>query len=629
MPPEQPNVLKSTAFWLAAAVSTLFIYWLCLVWLHPKYFAPLSAFHVDFYDYASAGDKSFRVLLQRYPRPVSFLAMKLLSYQGLLGLMAGGIAIALLNVLLTLAIVRKAFGLYWWWLLGAFATYAFLLFAHPEFYTEHRHDLPAQVSYLFFAISILAWIHWVSHGSRLSRPILLVTAVLSAALFVFAKETYFLAALCVVAGLALANRRDRWRHAGFLVFLLVAEGCSFAWNLHVKGPFVNPDAHADSNYRISLALGSVTHGFLFYLKHLVNPGFVLIVALALCAAWRDRNRFVLAASLVLAGLSVIAPHAILPNHLFKEYAWAAAPLFLAPVLLLSEARRTQIALAAIFVVLAVLGPFGYRAIYRSDASRWEVAQDRKGGEMVQSLSAFRALPRPARILVVGLDDPMLPWESADFVRHEFGDSLAWTVLLPKSVELREDSRFVQFSTGAHVRLSDFNYVARYRPNESLARIQPVAEILSRQGPGALLENAAAALDWGLQDEAEQFLTQAKAQGADGTACQRLMSRLRAMPVEPAQPPQPAELTATPARISQPDGSGVGVTELFWKAPDGVFSEIHVDAPDGPLFTSGKSGHMRTGKWVRNGMQFFLQDVTGGKPLTSENTLAKIKLEVTR
>jgi hypothetical protein len=108
-----------------------------------------------------------------------------------------------------------------------------------------------------------------------------------------------------------------------------------------------------------------------------------------------------------------------------------------------------------------------------------------------------------------------------------------------------------------------------------------------------------------------------------------MSRLQAMPVEPVPAPRIAEFTANPGHISQPDGSGLGVTELFWNAPDGVFCEIHVGAPEGPLLTSGKSGHARTGKWVRNGMQFFLQDVTGGKPLTSENTLAKIKVEVTR
>jgi hypothetical protein len=224
---------------------------------------------------------------------------------------------------------------------------------------------------------------------------------------------------------------------------------------------------------------------------------------------------------------------------------------------------------------------------------------------------------------------MLPWESADFVKHEFGDKLAWTVLLPKSIPFREDSRYVQFSTGENVRLDNFNYVASYRPDESLARIQPVAEILSGQGTGAPLQNAAMCLDWGMRDEAEQFLEKAKEQGGEDATYQRLMSRLQAMPVQPAQVQQVAELTATPDPISQPDGSGLGVTELVWKAPAGVFSEVHVGAPDGPLFTSGKSGHLRTGKWVRNGMQFFLQDVTGGKPLTSENTLAKIKVEVTR
>jgi hypothetical protein len=631
MLPAQPTVLKSTAFWLTAAAATLLIYWLCLAFLYPKYFAPLSAFHVDFYGYVGIGDYAFLDLMKRYPRPVSFLAMKLLSYSGLLGLMAGGIAIALVNVLLTMAIVRKMFGLYSWWLLISFVVYAFLLFAHPEFYIEHRHDLPAQVSYLFLALSLLAWVSWIQSRSqsrsRFRTVLLLVVVVLSSVLFVFAKESYFLAALCLVAGMAVADRNHRRWHVVFLLFLLACECGSFAWNLHVKGPFVDPNASADGDYKISLAPGSLTSAVLYYLQYLVNPGLVLLVALILIFVWRDKRRLILAVSFVAAGLAVIAPHAILPNHLFREYAWAPAPLFLAPVMLL-QARRAQLALAAVLVVVTVVGPFGYREIYRTDASRWEVAEDRKGGEMAQSLSSFRRINRPARILVTGLDDGMLPWQSPEFVRHEFGDKLVWTVLLPRSIQFRQDSRLVHFASGANIRLSNVDYVASYRPDESLADIRPVAEILGAVSHAALLDSAKMSLDWGLRDQAEEFLAKAKSQGAPDAAYQRLMSQLQALPIEPAQPSQPASLTATPGRISQPDGTGLAETELFWNSPDGAFCEIHVDAPDGPLFTSGKSGHIRTGKWVRNGMQFFLQDVSGGKPLTSDNTLAKIKVEVT-
>jgi hypothetical protein len=57
-------------------------------------------------------------------------------------------------------------------------------------------------------------------------------------------------------------------------------------------------------------------------------------------------------------------------------------------------------------------------------------------------------------------------------------------------------------------------------------------------------------------------------------------------------------------------------------------EVHVDAPDGPMLAAATaSGHADTEKWVRNGTEFFLQNVTGGKPLTRGNTLATLKIRV--
>jgi len=51
-------------------------------------------------------------------------------------------------------------------------------------------------------------------------------------------------------------------------------------------------------------------------------------------------------------------------------------------------------------------------------------------------------------------------------------------------------------------------------------------------------------------------------------------------------------------------------------------QVRVGSPDGTLFAEGGStGYATTGNWVTNGMLFYLQDVTGGKPPTPANTLA--------
>jgi hypothetical protein len=656
--PRQATRVKAFIFWLAAIAVTLSAYWLCLRFLFPGYFDPLSPFHVDFYDYVAPGDLPILQLLERFPRPVSYLGMHILAYGGLWGMMTGGIAIALLNILLTLALVRRVLNVYTPWLLASFAVYAALLFAQPEFYVEHRHDLPAQLSYLFLALSLLAWISWLEHRNQKAGILLLCGSALSALLFAFAKETYFVSALCIVAGLALVDRSNRRRHVCYAGFLLVVECGSLIWTRHINSPYVDPHAGASSAYQMSLHPAVIWHGFLFYLAHLLNPALVLLAVAAVLGLWRDRRRLILAATFLVAGLAAFATHAMLPNHMLREYAWVAAPLFLAPVLAVGAAavatkwRWAQFSMAAVLACLAIAGPAGYRESYQTDAAKWSVAEDRKCSEIGASLASLKAIPRPARVLVVGLDDTALPWESQGFVHLEFGPRLSWIVVLPTAVQYRRNSRLVRFVDADDVRSGDFDYVATYRAEGTLLSIRaqaaiPKAESLAEvvvpwlspllagirrmpRNPVLLIRATELAAEWGLWTDATQWLEQAHREGADDATYQKLLIQLQKRPPETSRSSAIARLTAQPAHIQQPDGSGLGVTELYWTVADGLPFEIHVNAPDGPLFLDGqKSGHARTEKWVRNGMQFFLQDVAGGKPLTRENTLANVTVEVTR
>jgi hypothetical protein len=88
------------------------------------------------------------------------------------------------------------------------------------------------------------------------------------------------------------------------------------------------------------------------------------------------------------------------------------------------------------------------------------------------------------------------------------------------------------------------------------------------------------------------------------------------------------LGATPNPAAAGDSIGLVQVTLTWGAPAAAQVEIHVGAPDGILMTSGgPSGSVMTGVWVANGMRFFLQDVSGGKPLTASNTLAQLTVIV--
>jgi hypothetical protein len=90
------------------------------------------------------------------------------------------------------------------------------------------------------------------------------------------------------------------------------------------------------------------------------------------------------------------------------------------------------------------------------------------------------------------------------------------------------------------------------------------------------------------------------------------------------------LIASPNPIIVAGGGAFGMTTITWVAPDAQAIEIHIGSPNGELFaTGGRTGSAQTGPWVTDGMTFYLQDVTGGKPLTSANTLARLVVHVQR
>ena len=89
------------------------------------------------------------------------------------------------------------------------------------------------------------------------------------------------------------------------------------------------------------------------------------------------------------------------------------------------------------------------------------------------------------------------------------------------------------------------------------------------------------------------------------------------------------LTASPNPILVAGLADPGVTTLNWWADGTENVQVRVNAPDGPLFAEGGSaGSLATGKWVTNGMVFYLQDVSGGLSLTRANTLATTRVYVT-
>ena len=89
--------------------------------------------------------------------------------------------------------------------------------------------------------------------------------------------------------------------------------------------------------------------------------------------------------------------------------------------------------------------------------------------------------------------------------------------------------------------------------------------------------------------------------------------------------EPSGSIAADPNPFNPHSRGVGQTTLSWMSYATSTVEIHVGAPDGPLFASTGAGHFSqaTGQWVRDGTTFYLQNTSGGLPLGLENTMATV------
>ena len=93
---------------------------------------------------------------------------------------------------------------------------------------------------------------------------------------------------------------------------------------------------------------------------------------------------------------------------------------------------------------------------------------------------------------------------------------------------------------------------------------------------------------------------------------------------------PPTLTASPNPIPVTGNASVGMTTISWMAPSAEVVEVRVNSADGPLLVrSGSRGSAQTGLWVADGTTFYLQDVSGGKPLNAENTLATVVVRLQR
>lgn len=642
---------RNAIWWVAATILLVILYWACLRFAFPGYFLPLSPSHSDLYSFVGLSQVPWSWIVEKYPRPVGFLAMRAFSLFDLAGLMTLEIVTVLTSLLLTIRAVQKALELEYPWFLASIGFYALLLFAHPQFYFDHRHDVVAEVSYLFLVLALNLWLSWSARHSFIYA----VGAFVCVAGFAFSKEQFFLSALCLCCAFVFADARNRKAHLIAMMVVIGAEAASYLWSRHVSSPFVQLEADPHDIYFMDTHLGSVARIYGHYLKQCLTIGLAAILALCFLRLTGRRRQMILLGGFVAAGLAAYLPISVLPNHVFDPYAWAGAPLLFAPVLVCfspwvgaAGSRRP----AAFFVAIAAFAIWTgavFHSRYRVPELQWTIAQERVGRNVVNSFDRLKQIPRPSRVLVVGLETPFSPWFEPSFIRQEFGSQVGWTTVVPSDFSAIWADRVSRPSLAGDVRWSDYDYVAVYDHNGLLADLEPTkALLITVKEPAEILVPGLRDIDeriknepsnerllaaavglcmrWGEWTEAVAYSERALSL-APSDAAMLEAHRVASQEIE-ARRNAKISFTANPPTIVSTTPDHLGVTKLFWDVPGSAVVELHVGSPDGPLLATGvQKGSAKTGLWVKDGMEFYLQDVSDNKPLTEANTLARVRVTV--
>ena len=88
------------------------------------------------------------------------------------------------------------------------------------------------------------------------------------------------------------------------------------------------------------------------------------------------------------------------------------------------------------------------------------------------------------------------------------------------------------------------------------------------------------------------------------------------------------ISADPNPIFAPAGTTLGVTRLSWSTTAKRVA-VCAGSPSGQIFAASHQGShsAETGKWVSDGMTFYLQDVSEGQPLNAAHTLATVTVKL--
>ena len=439
-------------------------YWFCLRFLFPNYFTPLFPSHPDV---CIPAGLQIRPILEifTYPRPISFLFMRSFGWMGvhasiLIAILTTGVGLLCTVWLVQLWTSRTAPPL-------AIACYSVILFAQPQFYFEHRQDVAATQAFITALLAVEFWRRWVLN--RLGWHYFAFAA--SLAMTVLTKETYLGSVAVLACGLLLTLEKATWKKSFLTRLLWGAAGgvlviavCEFI-NWRGYSEWVLPVLGKSSTYRPSFNLLLITKTAWSFLSDSLTWPAALILAFALGFLWRDRKALIIGIFLVAAGVVAILPNSLLPAHAVTLYAWDAAPLLFAPILVLPRRWIAVLPIAA----LICLWIWKNQPQYHSAGAQWAIAQEKTNERVLDSFAKIKSSDGGAyRLLVSGLNAPLSPWGYEDFVRVDLGDR-RWTLLVHADAG-ESAGRYVSTKHVGDIDAADFDGAVEYTLDGHLLRV---------------------------------------------------------------------------------------------------------------------------------------------------------------
>ncbi len=433
---------------MKAFVVAVACYFLCLQFVFPGYFQPLTPHHNDFYFPPGLSYDGHSVLEKlTWPRPLGFLALQLLGKLGLHGYLFVIAAIAVANAGLMILLVGRILGRRVSML--ASLTYCILLFAHSEFYMDYLHDAMATLSCCYLLLALLAWMEFRDSG----RKRFAAAALCLMFLLALTKETYFITAVCLWAVMSFLSKGPvRRAGLGITVASIILFAGALAANVYSLKNVVQLQTGAAEPYHLVLTPISIVQGFRFYAFYL----FPMIAAVALLISfliifWKERNQWPVAAAFLVAGAAALLPHAALPNHVDTMYAWTGAVFAFAPILFVPFLGVPRVNAAAVQFAAASLLLTGYVRLNapRYAAHEWTITQERINRNLIASYSTIKQLAASShKILITGLGMPFHPFRTPSYVRAEFGPDKQWAVIVPRGEKPSSETpvRFVTLSS---------------------------------------------------------------------------------------------------------------------------------------------------------------------------------------